>query len=174
MNGGAVLLGLHLVFFPHAHPSVCCQAPELQALAALSWLLPLPTLGPSTQQGSAHLSTQRPAPGRQKCSKDSGIRKRSFLLLLLSSERSASPSCFPSWREGPGHVATARLHHICCLIAPWAACTARSAAMEPSQQTSVRETFPLTWLSVMTEESKPRIKQHICTFLILYLPVRCF
>lgn len=104
------------------------------------------------------ISAHRLAPGRQKHSKDSGITKRSFLLLLLSSERSASPSCFPSWRAGPRHVATARLHHICCFIALWAACTARSTAVEPSQQTSVRETFPLTWLSVMTEESKPRIK----------------
>lgn len=54
MNGGAVLHGLHLViFFIHQ-----CVAPDLQALVALSWLLPLPTLRPSTQRGSAHLSTQ--------------------------------------------------------------------------------------------------------------------
>lgn len=147
MNGGAVLLGLHLVIFLSI--SVSPLTYRLWLLCPGSFHCPHCVLPPNEV---LPISAHRPAPGRQKHSKDSGITKRSFLLLLLSSERSASPSCFPSWRAGPRHVATARLHHICCFIALWAACTARSTAVEPSQQTC-QGNFPLD-LAVSDDRGK--------------------
>lgn len=105
-------------------------------------------------------------------------------MLLLSCERSASPSCFPSWRDGPGHVATAQLHRICCLIAPWAACTARfgrrsTQRCDGAQPTNLCQgNFPLGLAvsddkgqQTQDETAHPHLSYFIFTCLVFLSPL---
>lgn len=149
-----VLLGApsDILFFSYMLICQCVVKPSINELLAALFIL-TPSLQPHwvlspPRQGAAEVGTPRhPSARRRQMLGENEDKIKWFCpSLLSSSERSASPSCFSSWRGRPRHIAIARLNRIHCLTALQVCLqhtlreTGHKTVMKTSQHSASRET----------------------------------